>query len=123
MAKGLYPATYAGTVIITKSVTLEGGWGALMGGGGLIWQCSSPCDASWTTIDAGLDVGVTTNIGGDERPIGSDVDIDADEAWKTSSCRSSCAIRRQRTCRYRPEGFTESRKPFGSHFAFPASLR
>jgi fibronectin-binding autotransporter adhesin len=53
VAKGLMPITYAGTVSIDKSVTLEGGWGAVGSGGGLIWQRSSPCDASWTTIDAG----------------------------------------------------------------------
>jgi hypothetical protein len=53
VAKGLMPFTYAGTVSVNKSVILEGGWGATGGGGGLIWQHSSPCDASWTTIDAG----------------------------------------------------------------------
>jgi hypothetical protein len=33
-------------------------------------------------IDAGLDIGVPTDIDGDERPIGADVDIGADEAWR-----------------------------------------
>jgi fibronectin-binding autotransporter adhesin len=53
VAKGLTPFTYAETISIDKSVTLEGGWGAVGFPGGLLWQRSSPCDASWTTIDAG----------------------------------------------------------------------
>jgi fibronectin-binding autotransporter adhesin len=65
VAKGLMPFTYAETISIDKSVTLEGGWGAVGGGGHLNWQHSSPCDASWTTIDAGgagRAISITGNI-------------------------------------------------------------
>ncbi len=87
VAKGLMPFTYAGAISIDKSVTLEGGWGAVGAGGGLIWQRSSPCDASWTTIDAigiGHTISITGNItptidcftitGGDADGLGGDPD-------------------------------------------------
>jgi parallel beta-helix repeat protein len=67
VAKGLIPIVYAETASIDKSVTLEGGWGAVGGGSGLIWQRSSPCDASWTTIDAGS-AGRAISITGDITP-------------------------------------------------------
>jgi hypothetical protein len=94
VAKGLLPVTYAGTVSIDKSVTVEGGWGAVGFSGGLLWQHSSPCDPSWTTIDAGgtgRAISITGNVtptvdcftitGGDAAGLGGDpgttVDNDA----------------------------------------------
>jgi hypothetical protein len=62
------PFTYAETIFIDKSVTLEGGWGAVGGGSGLIWQRSFPCDASWTTIDAG-GAGRAIRVTGDIAPV------------------------------------------------------
>jgi fibronectin-binding autotransporter adhesin len=67
VAKGLMPVVYAETISIDKSVTLEGGWGAVGFPGGLLWQRSSPCDASWTTIDAGS-AGRAISITGDITP-------------------------------------------------------
>jgi parallel beta-helix repeat protein len=87
VAKGLVPFTYAGTVSIDKSITLEGGWGAVGFPGGLLWQRNSPCDPSWTTIDAhgaGRAISITgiitpiidcfTITGGDADGLGGDPD-------------------------------------------------
>jgi hypothetical protein len=85
VAKALYQITYTGTVVITKSITLEGGWGATGSGGGLLWLRLSPCDASWTIIDGGGGgrvISITGNItptidcftitGGDATGLGGD---------------------------------------------------
>jgi parallel beta-helix repeat protein len=94
VAKGNSPITYGETVSIDKSVTLEGGWGAVGFPGGYLWQRSSPCNPSWTTIDAGgagRVISITGNIaptvdcftitGGDAAGLGGDpgttVDNDA----------------------------------------------
>jgi parallel beta-helix repeat protein/putative cofactor-binding repeat protein len=94
VAKGNALFTYAETVAIDKSMTLEGGWGAVGFPGGYLWQRSSPCDPSWTTIDAGgagRVISITGNItptvdcftitGGDAAGLGGDpgttVDNDA----------------------------------------------
>jgi fibronectin-binding autotransporter adhesin len=60
------PVTYTGTVVIAKSITLEGSWRAIPGSSpGFIWERITPCDASRTTIDAsgaGRAISITGNI-------------------------------------------------------------
>ena len=56
VAKDIYPITYAGTVVITKSVTLEGGWGAIGSGGGLLAGAAGPARDPHDSADFPSDV-------------------------------------------------------------------
>jgi hypothetical protein len=66
VANKFSPAIYSGGVVITKSITLEGGWRAIPGAGpGFIWERAMPCEPSRTTIDAGgagRAISITGNI-------------------------------------------------------------
>ena len=61
-------AVYVGTVVITKSVTLEGGWAAVPFPHGILWQRPWPCQASRTTLDA-LGAGRVISISGPIAPV------------------------------------------------------
>jgi hypothetical protein len=63
-----YPAIYAGTVFITKSVTLEGGWAVVGIPLGLLWSRNIPCEPFRTTLD-GQGAGRVISITGDITPV------------------------------------------------------
>jgi len=53
VANSYSPAVYTGTIVITKSITLEGGWATVSHpSGSLFWQRPSPCETFRTTLDA-----------------------------------------------------------------------
>ena len=60
------PGTYDGTVVISKSITLQGSWRATPGSSpGFVWERITPCDPSRTIIDAGgtgRAISITGNI-------------------------------------------------------------
>jgi parallel beta-helix repeat protein len=65
VANSYSPAVYAGTLEITESVTLEGGWAVVSSGLSKNWQRPSPCEAFRTILDgqfSGRVISITGNI-------------------------------------------------------------